>query len=617
MANLAFATALLRHRLQLLGSFLRSRDRLRQPHAVDRGTLPEVGIGTGVRHGSICRGPLAYVTLRGSGHRRKVGYDSQSDGLANRVKDGGMAVLDLIPRAEGAELDNGEFDETFDVVVVGYGFAGGVAAIEAADHKAKVLICEKMPLAGGLSICSGGAVRCATDAADAFAYLKASNAGKTPDEVLKVLADGMVNAKAYVEQLVACVEGAALKPTEFSGKGGGNYPYPGWQTFYHTQVDVPPTFDRAKHFPKVRTRPSSGGPGMFWVIDTNVRNRGIDVRVSAPVKRLIRTASNEVRGVVIGGPNGDRRIRTRRAVILACGGFEANEEMKRNYWEGTPVLIASCRGNTGDGIRMAQAVGADLWHMWHFHGCYAFKHPDTDFPFALRVKRLPDWNPAKKNEADVKMVWIIVDQRGRRYMNECPPYCQDTSHRPMHFMDSETMSHPRIPSYLITDERGRKTYQLADVRTNDHQYAYDWSEDNTKELELKILRRANSIEQLAAEIEVDPLALKSSIERWNALCDRGVDEDYGRPAGTMMKIDQPPYVFGQVWPTVSNTHGGPVHNANQQIIDIAGQPIPRLYAAGELGSSFGHLYLSGGNIAECFVTGWVAGREAAVLEPWG
>ena len=131
-------------------------------------------------------------------------------------------MLDLIPRAEGAELDNGQFDETFDVVVVGYGFAGGVAAIEAADHKAKVLICEKMPLAGGLSICSGGAVRCATDAADAFAYLKASNAGKTPDEVLKVLADGMVNAKAYVEQLVACVEGAALKPTEFSGKGGGN-----------------------------------------------------------------------------------------------------------------------------------------------------------------------------------------------------------------------------------------------------------------------------------------------------------------------------------------------------------------------------------------------------------
>jgi hypothetical protein len=135
MANLAFATAPSFFATACNSLAAWSRDRLRQPHAVDRGTLPEVGIGTGVRHGSICRGPLAYVTLRGSGHRRKVGYDSQSDGLANRVKDGGMAVLDLIPRAEGAELDNGEFDETFDVVVVGYGFAGGVAAIEAADHK--------------------------------------------------------------------------------------------------------------------------------------------------------------------------------------------------------------------------------------------------------------------------------------------------------------------------------------------------------------------------------------------------------------------------------------------------------------------------------------------------
>ena len=58
-------------------------------------------------------------------------------------------MLDHVPRAEGVELDDGEFDESFDVVVVGYGFAGGVAAIEAADHGAKVLICEKMPLPGG------------------------------------------------------------------------------------------------------------------------------------------------------------------------------------------------------------------------------------------------------------------------------------------------------------------------------------------------------------------------------------------------------------------------------------------------------------------------------------
>src|SRR5579862_2001643 len=95
-----------------------------------------------------------------------------------------------------AELDTGDFDESYDVIVVGYGFGGGIAAIEAARHGAKVLICEKMPQPGGISICSGGAVRCATDAEAAFAYLQATNAGTTPDDVLRALADGMATAES-------------------------------------------------------------------------------------------------------------------------------------------------------------------------------------------------------------------------------------------------------------------------------------------------------------------------------------------------------------------------------------------------------------------------------------
>ena len=84
----------------------------------------------------------------------------------------------------------------------------------------------------------------------------------------------------------------------------------------------------------------------------------------------------------------------------------------------------------------------------------------------------------------------------------------------------------------------------------------------------------------------------------------------------MMKIQRPPFFADEVWPVVSNTQGGPVHDPKQRIIDVEDQPIPRLYAAGELGSSFGHLYLAGGNIAECVVTGRIAGREAASLPPW-
>ena len=83
----------------------------------------------------------------------------------------------------------------------------------------------------------------------------------------------------------------------------------------------------------------------------------------------------------------------------------------------------------------------------------------------------------------------------------------------------------------------------------------------------------------------------------------------------MMPIEVPPFYGAPAWAVVSNTQGGPVHDAEQRIIDVYGKPIPRLYAVGELGSSFGHLYMSGGNIVECFVTGRIAGRNAAKAAP--
>jgi predicted oxidoreductase len=99
------------------------------------------------------------------------------------------------------------------------------------------------------------------------------------------------------------------------------------------------------------------------------------------------------------------------------------------------------------------------------------------------------------------------------------------------------------------------------------------------------------------------------------MCGSGADTDFPRPPGSMMRIETPPFYGAPVWATVSNTQGGPVHDEKQRVIDAFGEPIPRLYAAGELGSSFGHLYLSGGNIAECFVTGRIAGKNAATAEP--
>ena len=84
----------------------------------------------------------------------------------------------------------------------------------------------------------------------------------------------------------------------------------------------------------------------------------------------------------------------------------------------------------------------------------------------------------------------------------------------------------------------------------------------------------------------------------------------------MMPIAEPPFSAAHVWPIVSNTQGGLPHDEKQRVLDAFGAPIPRLYVAGELGSVFGHLYISGGNYSECLVGGRIAGRNAARLTPW-
>src|SRR3954454_18628015 len=97
--------------------------------------------------------------------------------------------------------EQNKFDESYDVIIVGFGLAGGIAAMTAAKSGAKTLLIEKSPVPGGLSICSYGAVRSAHDPDEAFTYLKATNDGRTPDDVVRVLAEGMCGLEAYVREL--------------------------------------------------------------------------------------------------------------------------------------------------------------------------------------------------------------------------------------------------------------------------------------------------------------------------------------------------------------------------------------------------------------------------------
>ena len=505
-----------------------------------------------------------------------------------------------------------KWDETFDVICVGYGFAGAVAAVTAHDAGARVLLLEKMPDPGGISICSAGGVRISRDADASFEYLKTTNAATTPDHLLRGLADEMTTIADFIHEMAA-VNDAEVLITWVKA----NYPFEGGDSFGFASIKDIPGYDPEEAFSWGRGL--RGGTRLFKVMVDNVEKRDIDVRLSTAVDDLI-TQNGKVVGVTAAG----EAIQARGGVILACGGFEAGTDMQAQFWQEKPVLSGAFAGNTGDGIRMAQKLGADLWHMWHYHGTYGFRHPNaSEFPYGIRLHRLPDWVPGLDGaEAEVQnflagyddtlMPWIIVDQFGRRFMNEYPPYLQDTGHRPLTTFDPVSQTYPRIPSWLIVDVDGLARGPLGFPTYNDRHVSFHWSADNQAEIDIGILDQANSVEEIAVSIGCEADILTETIERWNEFCLSGHDRDQGRLAATMMPIVKPPFTFGQVWPLCANTQGGPVHDNQQRIIRSDGSPIPNLYSAGEIGSLFGHLYISGGNLAECFIGGRRAGREAAL-----
>lgn len=496
------------------------------------------------------------------------------------------------------------WDRSVDVVVVGCGYAGAVAAISAHDAGAEVALFEKGETTGGISICSAGGVRVSSDAEAAFAYLQRTNGGTTSEDLLRVLAQSMTELPAYLEELAARADvSVSVRPAP------GNYPFEGYESFAFVNVDPIPGFDPAAAYPDVRGAPE--GARLFHLLERNLALRGIAPDLKTSVKALVIDTKGRVRGVRIEQNGAPLTVEAKRGVILATGGFEGSRDLQKRHWPATPVLNAAYRGNTGDGIRLAQIAGADLWHMFHYHGSYGFKHPDPAYPFGIRTKRLPDWVPGSGPRGDVRMPWILLDKRGRRFMNEYEPYMQDTGARPFERYDPHTQDFAALPAWMILDSDGIGLWPLGRPTSHEKGVAYEWSKDNQAEINAGIIKQAADLTGLARITGIDERDLQATILTWNKACRAETDGDWQRPPTSMLPIEKPPFYVAEVWPIVSNTQGGPIHDVHQRILDAAGQPIPGLYAAGELGSVFGHLYMSGGNIAECFAGGLIAGREAA------
>jgi len=506
-----------------------------------------------------------------------------------------------------------KWDISTDIIVVGAGYAGARAAIAAHDAGAEVLIIEKLGHPGGISVMSGGAVVFASDTVAATEYFGRLSGGRVRSGVVTAFVKGLADNLEDLKKL-AEADGATL----LIRNRPGIYPFAGREGINSLIINNVPGFKEFTWYPSA---PSYNGAKLMAMLLDNLESRKIPLRFNVAAQKLITNTDGLIVGIEAQSHPNALRIQARKAVILACGGFEFDEWAKVQFLEAKPFYSMGSIASTGDGLRMAQAVGARLWHMWHTHSSYGFKY--DEFPMAFRHcigGSLLTHGDRKKVQV---MPWVVVDTFGRRFMNEFPPAPQDTSARPLSYFDSDLPGYPRIPCYLIFDDKGRRKRPIGSPLGFPEQFPdgkrYRWSSDNSTEIQKGWILQAGSLQELADKIREMPNncarmaanVLEETVAHWNDAVQAGHDPDFKRHPDTMMAIASPPYYAMEAWPIITNTQGGPEHNERQQLLDAWGNPIPRLYAAGELGSFFSHIYELSGNIGECFSSGRIAGKAAA------
>lgn len=302
----------------------------------------------------------------------------------------------------------------------------------------------------------------------------------------------------------------------------------------------------------------------------------LDIWFNSPAVDLIQDpASKAVLGVCVRKDGGDVvNVRTLKGVVLSCGSFESDPSMVQDYLHMSAVPLGT-HYNTGDGIKMAQKVGADLWHMGNFWGSgLLFVNPDTGFAYNYF------------NSGDKACIYVGAD--GTRFMNEPA----SLKHGSVLFHGTWLPLRVSEPTYAILDEAAVQTSRLCTA----------WSEANQDEIAQGWFIQADNLEGLAEAIGVSAEALKNTVQDYNAGCEAGVDA-FGRAPERLVAFGEGPYYALPLSQALGNCLGGPKRNTNCQVVDVDGAPIPGLYSAGELGSFFGGLYQGAGNVAECIMTG--------------
>lgn len=453
------------------------------------------------------------------------------------------------PKSEGNREEDGG---TFDIVIIGAGGAGMTAAMSAHDAGAKVLLLEKMAVVGGNTVCAeGGMNACCTqtqaengieDSVELFAsdtYAGGHELGNM--DLIRYMCE---NSNAAIERLAE--RGMVLN--KLSTSGGASV------MRIHRPEDG-----------------SAVGAYLVRNMAAQCAQRGVEAVTQMDVKEIV-MEDGAVSGVKARNLRNGHDVRFgAKAVIVSAGGFGANHEMLAEY---RPELLEAVTTNhpgaTGDGIAMAESVGADLVDIEQIQ-----VHPTVEQSTATLLSEGIRGDGA-----------ILVNCEGNRFTDEL--LTRDV-------VSANEWKQPGGWAWAVFDK---------------HVY------DENKSIEEKFVAReiikvADSLEELGELMEVPSEAFKSTMDAYNGSIERGVDDPMGRWKSRYPIVNSPYYAV-KVAPGIHHTMGGVRINTSAEVLDSSGTPIPGLFAAGEVtGGIHGGNRLGGNAICDINVFGHRA-AECAV-----